>query len=301
MYLFGGKFCKYVEDSGNERDCTCPEIISQHPRCECDRKHFNNILWATVTVFQRNERREREQRELAKSKLSSECFSDNNELQYDESNSGSHSSDSFSQNEIKNYWRSADDVRKTKDDVNGHKEKVMRSRRKVRTTTHHPTLCRDCAQSNKCNLQKESKMLANNVNASESTTVPMITHTAATPQDSPSTTLEPGALFRDFNLALSLERTSMLSSLDSIDRTSCTSIPGLLKPPNSYTLTLHSAAVQLSTEKARLPPVTLAPPTLNLTAPPLRTPSWTRHADQPPICVFAINTRKKYTGVHCER
>lgn len=52
MYLFGGKFCKYVEDNGAERDCTCPEIVSRHPQCECDRKHFNNILWATVTVFQ---------------------------------------------------------------------------------------------------------------------------------------------------------------------------------------------------------------------------------------------------------
>lgn len=52
MYLFGGKFCKFVEESGKERECTCPEIVSKHPQCECDRKHFNNILWATVTVFQ---------------------------------------------------------------------------------------------------------------------------------------------------------------------------------------------------------------------------------------------------------
>ncbi|KAL0893243.1 hypothetical protein ABMA27_014844 [Loxostege sticticalis] len=318
MYLFGGKFCKFVEDNGTERDCTCPEIISHHPKCECDRKHFNNILWATVTVFQvltqedwnvvlfngmektshwaalyfvalmtfgnyvlfnllvailvegfsseRNERREREQRELVKSKLSSECFSDNNELQYDDSNSGSHSSDSFSQNEIKNFWKSADDVRKAKDDVNGHKDK--RSRRKNKSA-HHPTLCKDCAQSNKCNIQKESKMLASGA-ANESSAVPMITTTAATPQDSPSTTLEPGASFRDFNLTLTLERSSMLSSLDSIDRTSCTSIPGLLKPPNSYTLTLHSAAAQLGAEKARLPPLTLAPPPLTLAPPPLR-------------------------------
>ncbi|CAB3224354.1 unnamed protein product [Arctia plantaginis] len=322
MYLFGGKFCKYVEDNGTERDCTCPEIVSHHPKCECDRKHFNNILWATVTVFQvltqedwnvvlfngmektshwaalyfvalmtfgnyvlfnllvailvegfsseRNERREREQRELAKSKLSGECFSENNELQYDESNSGSHSSDSFSQNEIKNYWRSADDVRKAKDDVNGHKEKTIRSRRKTKSSVHHPTLCKDCAQSNKCNIQKESKMLASG-GAVPETAVPMITHTAATPQDSPSTTLEPGASFRDFNMTLSLERSSMLSSLDSIDRTSCTSIPGLLKPPNSYTLTLHSA--HLGAEKARLPPVSLAPLPLTLALPPLRSVS----------------------------
>lgn len=53
MYLFGGKFCKFTDEtSGQERECTCPEIIGKHPLCECDRKHFNNILWATVTVFQ---------------------------------------------------------------------------------------------------------------------------------------------------------------------------------------------------------------------------------------------------------
>lgn len=51
MYLFGGKFCKFV-DSTKERDCTCTEILEPHPLCECDRKHFNNILWSTVTVFQ---------------------------------------------------------------------------------------------------------------------------------------------------------------------------------------------------------------------------------------------------------
>lgn len=52
MYLFGGKFCKYMDEELGERECTCPEIISKHPLCECDRKHFNNFLWATVTVFQ---------------------------------------------------------------------------------------------------------------------------------------------------------------------------------------------------------------------------------------------------------
>lgn len=52
MYLFGGKFCKFMDEELGERECTCPEIISKHPLCECDRKHFNNFLWATVTVFQ---------------------------------------------------------------------------------------------------------------------------------------------------------------------------------------------------------------------------------------------------------
>lgn len=66
----------------------------------------------------------------------------------------------------------------------------------------------------------QEKMLANNAGNADTPALPMITHTAATPQDSPSTTLEPGASFRDFHVALSLERSSMLSSLDSIDRTS---------------------------------------------------------------------------------
>lgn len=49
MYLFGGKFCMLADGS---RECKCSEIIERHPKCVCDRKHFNNILWATVTVFQ---------------------------------------------------------------------------------------------------------------------------------------------------------------------------------------------------------------------------------------------------------
>lgn len=52
MYLFGGKFCKFTDElSGQERECTCPEIISKHPHCECDRKHFNNILWVRLFIF----------------------------------------------------------------------------------------------------------------------------------------------------------------------------------------------------------------------------------------------------------
>jgi len=49
MYLFGGKFCMLSDGS---RECNCDEIVNRHPQCVCDRKHFNNILWATVTVFQ---------------------------------------------------------------------------------------------------------------------------------------------------------------------------------------------------------------------------------------------------------
>lgn len=49
MYLFGGKFCMLADGS---RECDCEEIIKKDPKCVCDRKHFNNVLWATVTVFQ---------------------------------------------------------------------------------------------------------------------------------------------------------------------------------------------------------------------------------------------------------
>ena len=38
--------------SDGSRECSCDEIVNRHPQCVCDRKHFNNILWATVTVFQ---------------------------------------------------------------------------------------------------------------------------------------------------------------------------------------------------------------------------------------------------------
>lgn len=38
--------------SDGSRECTCIEISLKHPDCVCDRKHFNNFLWATVTVFQ---------------------------------------------------------------------------------------------------------------------------------------------------------------------------------------------------------------------------------------------------------
>lgn len=49
MYLFGGKFCMWADRS---RPCTCAEVVSRHPMCRCDRKHFNDIIWALVTVFQ---------------------------------------------------------------------------------------------------------------------------------------------------------------------------------------------------------------------------------------------------------
>ncbi|CAL4059400.1 unnamed protein product, partial [Meganyctiphanes norvegica] len=49
MFLFGGKFCMRPDGSG---DCNCSEILDPNSGCLCHRMHFNNLLWATVTVFQ---------------------------------------------------------------------------------------------------------------------------------------------------------------------------------------------------------------------------------------------------------
>ncbi|XP_046400704.1 voltage-dependent T-type calcium channel subunit alpha-1I [Ischnura elegans] len=90
----------------------------------------------------------------------------------------------------------------------------------------------------KCNIQKENKMLyggGNGVSRLPVDPPPLITHTAATPQDSPNTTLDTG--FRDFGGRLTAPEALYASSLsiDSIDRSSSSqcSIPGLLKPPPS--------------------------------------------------------------------
>lgn len=48
MHLFGGKFCQKADGSL----CTCKDLADSSVDCQCDRKHFNSFLWATVTVFQ---------------------------------------------------------------------------------------------------------------------------------------------------------------------------------------------------------------------------------------------------------
>ncbi|XP_049799603.1 voltage-dependent T-type calcium channel subunit alpha-1G [Schistocerca nitens] len=257
MNLFGCKFCNKADNGDTD---------------ECDRKNFDSLLWAIVTVFQiltqedwnvvlfngmektthwaalyfvalmtfgnyvlfnllvailvegfsaeRNERREREQRELAKQQqLKNEQMHREAQLaassyECSRTDSSSDTTDSyFATQGMTNEWRSAEELRKSKH--NGHREKENSCHRR-----RH--LLHDCEP--KCNIQKESKMLSQ---------PPIITHTAATPQDSPNTTMDPG--MRDCRLApvLALHGSSM--SLESIDRslTSEQSVPGLLKPPNT--------------------------------------------------------------------
>ncbi|XP_034490268.1 voltage-dependent T-type calcium channel subunit alpha-1G [Drosophila innubila] len=311
MYLFGGKFCKFLDESGLERECTCPEIISRHPQCECDRKHFNNILWATVTVFQiltqedwnvvlfngmektshwaalyfvalmtfgnyvlfnllvailvegfsseRNERREREQRELVK-KLREETLAENySDGMYDESRSEADSSttnDSYY--EVRNRWRSAEDVRKLQDSAeliieaksNMHRQRLLQPIQdyQINELPSHSgstvSAAAGAAAGSAADKEASSKLLPHDDSKpprgglkktysikdrrSEAPRLskmrlirdpPLITTTAATPQDSPSTTMDSGMTFRQWG---DLEPPSPPS-------------PSLLKPPNIFT------------------------------------------------------------------
>ncbi|XP_011633277.1 voltage-dependent T-type calcium channel subunit alpha-1G-like isoform X3 [Pogonomyrmex barbatus] len=244
MNLFGCKFCETMKGSSD---------------VECDRKNFDSLLWAIVTVFQiltqedwnvvlfngmqktshwaalyfvalmtfgnyvlfnllvailvegfsseRNERREREQREMAKRLAAKEAGmgSEDGSSRV----SGSHSisdSDTYTQDQ-KNSWQSAEELRKYKD--NREKQNSAWKQR---------------IDEPKCNIQKESKMMG------VAGQPPIITHTAATPQDSPNTTLDVG--YRDLNCRAVYPAAAL--SIESIDRSgSQCSIPsGLLKLPD---------------------------------------------------------------------
>ncbi|XP_041450490.1 uncharacterized protein LOC111069365 isoform X11 [Drosophila obscura] len=340
MYLFGGKFCKFLDESGLERECTCPEIISRHPQCECDRKHFNNILWATVTVFQiltqedwnvvlfngmektshwaalyfvalmtfgnyvlfnllvailvegfsseRNERREREQRELVK-KLREETLAENySDGMYDESRSEADSSttnDSYY--EVRNRWRSAEDVRKLQDSAelineaksNMHRQRLLQPSHDYQINElPTPTAASATAASGLDNKEAGGSSIHKLMSHEESSgsskprgglkktysikdrrseasrlskmrlvrEPPIITTTAATPQDSPSTTLEPGMSFRQWG---DMEPPPPPS-------------PSLLRPPNIFT------GGQRTLDEG-IPAIDLIPPSPVLTHKPL--------------------------------
>ncbi|XP_049285506.1 voltage-dependent T-type calcium channel subunit alpha-1G isoform X3 [Anopheles funestus] len=260
MYLFGGKFCKFVEESGIERECTCPEIVSKHPQCECDRKHFNNILWATVTVFQiltqedwnvvlfngmektshwaalyfvtlmtfgnyvlfnllvailvegfsseRNERREREQRELVKAKLNAEALAQEQSMEvYDDQRSFSESSTTDSYNGSRGKWYSVEELSKVRNlDIkcNIQKQRLLqpnyedpknvaqKNKREKDVSKPEPT------SGKKMKGKKTESLKLYNIQVQDP---PIITTTAATPQDSPSGTMESGTSFKDWDQA----------------------------------------------------------------------------------------------------
>ncbi|XP_055913399.1 voltage-dependent T-type calcium channel subunit alpha-1I isoform X3 [Eupeodes corollae] len=301
MYLFGGKFCKFMDESGQERECTCPEIINKHPLCECDRKHFNNILWATVTVFQiltqedwnvvlfngmektshwaalyfvalmtfgnyvlfnllvailvegfsseRNERREREQRELVK-KLREETLAENySDIMYDESRSTSDSSSTNeSYYEIRNKWHSAEDVRKLNDATeitidpkcNIQKQRLLQPCLDYQVNESNSAVKKSSEKDISRLMEDDRKILKKTYSIkerrSESAKLtklrpvrdpPIIMTTAATPQDSPNTTLESGSTFKNWNQQ---EFEAATARLESVLKQSHSS-PSLLKPP----------------------------------------------------------------------
>ncbi|XP_055634559.1 voltage-dependent T-type calcium channel subunit alpha-1G isoform X4 [Toxorhynchites rutilus septentrionalis] len=254
MYLFGGKFCKFVDETGQERECTCPEIVSKHPLCECDRKHFNNFLWATVTVFQiltqedwnvvlfngmektshwaalyfvtlmtfgnyvlfnllvailvegfsseRNERREREQRELVKAKLNAESLAaqEQGSESFDEPKSFSESTTSDSYNEVKGKWFSAEELRKIRDiKCNIQKERLLQpGYEDFNLSIPKLNSEKDVINSADIYSTKKKKCEQLKLYNIHITEPPMITTTAATPQDSPSATLEASINSKDW-------------------------------------------------------------------------------------------------------
>nr|CAI5857214.1 unnamed protein product [Callosobruchus analis] len=223
-----------------------------------DRKNFDSLLWSLVTVFQiltqedwnmvlsngmaktsnwaalyfvalmtfgnyvlfnllvailvegfsseRNERREREQRELARRKMSCILEASLKEGSRDSSSPSVSSSDSFSQGK-KNCWKSAEELRKLKD-FNNDRIGI---------------------------LNATAAILPKN----PSTSPPIITHTAATPQDSPSTTLDeyPEFSYNVTTVAISdltfsePESPAIPSSEDSLTQRTSASL-SLLKPPS---------------------------------------------------------------------
>nr|XP_015838484.1 PREDICTED: voltage-dependent T-type calcium channel subunit alpha-1G isoform X2 [Tribolium castaneum] len=285
MNLFGCKFCEKYDAN---KKCLSDQDEDK------DRKNFDSLLWALVTVFQiltqedwnvvlsngmaktshwaalyfvalmtfgnyvlfnllvailvegfsaeRNERREREQREMARRKMSCMLESSFRESSEETSRSVSSSSGSYIQvnppvviksqvlfQDAKNCWRSAEELRKVKD-FNEQRSSIGL----INCNCREKLIEKDCGYIDmepKCNIQKESMLKQ----PSRQTSPPIITHTAATPQDSPSTTLDD---FPEFRYNVTTVTADCPSGSDSspggvsTESTQKTSSLSLLKPPS---------------------------------------------------------------------
>lgn len=131
--------------------------------------------------------------------------------------------DHFDLQDQKNSWQSAEELRKYKD--NREKQNSVWKQR---------------IDEPKCNIQKESKMMG----VPPPGQPPIITHTAATPQDSPNTTLDVG--YRDLNCRAVYPAAAL--SIESIDRSGvCRFIPisggrhyALVKPASASSLLIEN-------------------------------------------------------------
>ncbi|XP_050328266.1 uncharacterized protein LOC126758195 isoform X4 [Bactrocera neohumeralis] len=333
MNLFGCKFCETVND---ER--------------VCDRKNFDSLLWALVTVFQiltqedwnvvlfngmektshwaalyfvalmtfgnyvlfnllvailvegfsseRNERREREQRELVK-KLREETLAENfSDAMYDESRSSEADSTSTNESyyEVRNRWHSAEDVRKLQDateltlDTKSNMQKQQHQRMLLQPTQDYQInesymsgvgggssgsgsgsgrKSSDKDGSSKLsmeddknkNLKKTYSIRERRGDAPRLSRIrplrepPIITTTAATPQDSPNTTLDGGMSFRSWN-------PQEMETTDGGAGNQCPASPSLLRPPTIF------SGGQRSLDEG-IPSIDLIPPSPVLTHKPL--------------------------------
>ncbi|XP_067118736.1 voltage-dependent T-type calcium channel subunit alpha-1H-like isoform X2 [Centruroides vittatus] len=215
MYLFGGKLCTRNDGSGQ---CNCEDLRSDPTQCSCDRKQFDNILWATVTVFQI---------------LTQEDW--NIVL--------------FNGMELTSHWAalyfvalmtfgnyvlfnllvailvegfSQEDDKKKSDEV---LENTSPGRHGMKGNKNRKYMIQEVDP--KDNIEKETIMrhnqpdrLKQGCQTTDHFFPPIITHTAATPQGSPCANLDP--VLRDLNNRLSPSRAFNISasSIDTIDKSS---------------------------------------------------------------------------------
>lgn len=174
---------------------------------------FNLLVAILVEGFssERHERREREQREIIKAKLNAEQQQLQMQLQMQEQfnemfppdsdlKSFSDSTPSDSCAELKHRWFSAEELRKMNCDIkcNIQKQKLLQGGEMASQESAEPP-----AQLTKLNQEKDahhqrSGSKRKSTKKARKVEPPIITTTAATPQDSPSNTLEMGTRMRDW-------------------------------------------------------------------------------------------------------
>lgn len=193
---------------------------------------FNLLVAILVEGFssERHERREREQREIIKAKLNAEQQQLQMQLQMqeqfnemfpqDDLKSFSDSTPSDSCIELKHRWFSAEELRKMNCDIkcNIQKQKLLQGG-EMPSQDVAEAQAQAAASSvplSKSNQEKEmhhrSGSKRKSTKRARRVEPPIITTTAATPQDSPSNTLEMGARLRDWSEHIEVETNVSYSS-----------------------------------------------------------------------------------------
>jgi voltage-dependent calcium channel T type alpha-1G len=177
---------------------------------------FNLLVAILVEGFssERHERREREQREIIKAKLNAEQQQLQMQLQMqeqfnemfppDDLKSFSESSTSDSHNDLKNRWFSAEELRKLNNlDVkcNIQKQKLLQADSTEVETQVPPFLTksnREKETHHRSGSKRRKASVRDKHRIEGKNEPPIITTTAATPQDSPSNTMDVGTRLRNW-------------------------------------------------------------------------------------------------------